>query len=222
MESTKVSTIPLQPRALMYSPIELSKPLGKSNGPGGGVLQSIDNFFATPSIKPPLTTGRVIFSSSQHKLSQPRKIQSDYQKTLFTTPQSIASRPATTSSNTSDYATDTFNSVKKTSMVSVLSPIDEERISIDDFQGLSAKGDGEALANKVLEINGRDFVIKKKIGCGGSCLVYSAKCKENGADRALKVVNLRTDASSAESYLNEAKLLERFQGNDCVVKLFES
>lgn len=212
-ESTKVSTVPLQPRSLIFSPIEVLKPTQKS------MPQPIDNFFATPSIKPPLTTGRIIFSSSQHKLRPPRKLDSDYQKTLFTTPQSIASRQ--TSSNTSDYVTDSFNSVKKMSMVSILSPIDEEKISIDDFHALSANDDGTALTNKVLEINGRDFVIKKKIGCGGSCLVYSGKCKTKATECALKIVNLRTDASNVESYLNETKLLERLQGNDCVIKLFE-
>lgn len=211
-ESTKVSTAPLQPRSLTFSPIEALKHTQKS------MPQTFDNFFATPSIKPPLTTGRVIFSSSQHKLRPPRKLDSDSQKTLFQTPQSIASRQ--TSSNTSDYVTDSFNSIKKTLMVSVLSPIDEEKISIDDFHVLSAKDDGTALTNKVLEINGKDFILKKKIGCGGSCIVYSGKCKAKAADCALKVVNLRTDASNVETYLNETKLLESLQGNDSVIKLF--
>lgn len=106
-------------------------------------------------------------------------------------------------------------------MLAVLSPIDEDKISIDDFQTLSANDDGNALTNKVIEINGKEFVIKKKIGCGGSCLVYSGKCKTSATDCALKVVNLRTDASNVESYLNETKLLERLQGNDCVIRLFE-
>lgn len=219
MESTKVSTAQLQPRSLIFSPIEPPKQAPKPNA-NQNFPPSNDNFFATPSIKPPLTTGRVIFSSSQHKLRQPtRKLNSDYQKTLFTTPQPIASRQI--SSNTSDYGTDSFNSVKKMSALSILSPIDEEKISIDDFNTLSASDDGSTLTNKVLEINGKDFVIEKKIGCGGSCLVYSGKCKTNGAERALKVVNLRTDANNVESYLNETKLLERLQGNDCVIKLFE-
>lgn len=212
-----MSTIQLHPRSLLFSPIELTKQAPKNNAPN--VLQPIDNFFATPSIKPPLTTGRVIFSSSQHKLRQPQKLTTDSQKSLFTTPQSVASQQIV--SNTSDYGTESFGSTKKTFMSSILSPIDEEKISIDDFQALSANDDGTALTNKVLEINGKDFILKKKIGCGGSCLVYSAKCKTNGTDRALKVVNLRTDASNVESYLNETKLLQRLQGNECVIKLFE-
>lgn len=212
-ESTKVSTAPLQPRSLMFSPIEVLKVAPKNNP------QSTDNIFATPSIKAPLTTGRVIFSSSQHKLRPPRKLDADCQQSLFTTPQAITNRPA--SSNTSDYLTEHSNSVKKTSFASYLSPIDEEKISIDDFQALSASGDDNALTNKVLEINGKDFFIKKKIGCGGSCLVYSGKSKNNGRDCALKMVNLRTEASNVASYLNETKLLERLQGSDCVIKLFE-
>ncbi len=220
---------PLQPRSLIFSPIDALK-LASKNNVQNMHHQPIDDFFATPSIKPPPTTGRVIFSSSQHKLRQPRKLDSDYQKTLFTTPQQqqqqqpvVANhhRPIS-SSNTSDYETDSFNSIKKTSFMSVLSPIDEEKISIDDFQALSATDDnGTALSNKVLEINGKEFILKKKIGCGGSCIVYSSKCRTIGADVALKVVNLRTDDANVESYLNETKLLGRLQGNPCVIKLFE-
>lgn len=211
----QLPTVPLTPTSLTFSPLKLSSKNNATN-----MLQPIDDFFATPSIKAPLTTGRVIFSTnSRQKQRQPEKLKSDYQKTLFTTPQSIVNRQ--TSSNTSDYGTDSFNSIKKSSFISVLSPIDEEKISIDDFQVLCVNDDGTALANKVIEINGKEFILKKKIGCGGSCLVYSAKCKGNGTDRALKVVNLRADANSVESYLNEAKLLERLQGNPCVIRLFE-
>lgn len=107
-------------------------------------------------------------------------------------------------------------------MVSILSPIEEEKISIDDFHALSNSNDeGTALTNKVIEINRKDYILKKKIGSGGSSFVHSVKCKNNGIDCALKVVNLRTDASNVESYLNETKLLERLQGNECVIKLFD-
>lgn len=219
LESTKVSIVPLEPRSLVFSPIEELR--GPPKNHTNNVAQSADNFFATPSMKPPLTTGRIIFSSSQQKQRQYRKLNSDYQKTLFTTPQPHPIVNHQPMSNTSDYATDSFNSFKKTPMVSVLSPIDEEKISIDDFHALSASDDGTALTNKVIEINRKDYILKKKIGNGGSCFVQSIKCKSSGTECALKVVNLRTDACNVESYLNETKLLERLQGSDCVIKLFE-
>lgn len=219
LESTKVSMIPLEPRSLVFSPIEEIKAPLKNHT--NNIGQSVDNFFATPSMKPPLTTGRIIFSSSQQKQRQPRKLNSDYQKTLFTTPQPHSTINHQPLSNTSDYATDSFNSFKKTPMVSYLSPIEEERISIDDFHVLSASEDCTALTNKIIEINRKDYIMKNKIGSGGSCSVYSVKCKRTGTECALKVVNLQTHASNVESYLNEAKLLERLQGSDCVVKLFE-
>lgn len=215
-ETTKLlTTDPVTPRSLIFSP---TKMVSKHKNP----LQPMDDdFFATPSVKPAPTTGRVIFSSSQHKLRQRPQTKSDYQKMLFTTPQAPppCNRVAAAPSNTSDY--DSFNSVKKTSFLSVLSPIDEEKISIDDFLAICANDDGTMLANKLIEINRREFVLKKKIGSGGSCSVFSVKCKMNGSDRALKVVNLRTDANSVASYLNEAKLLDRLQGNPCVIKLYE-
>ncbi|KAG4070244.1 hypothetical protein HA402_003934 [Bradysia odoriphaga] len=214
-KSAKNATDPLKPRSLLFSPIELLKATQKNaqNMP----QHPIDDFFATPSIKPPLTTGRIIFSSSQNKQRQPRKLTPDYQKTLFTTPQPVTNSHI----STSDYGTDSFNSLRNPSFLNVLSPIDEEKISIDDFNSLSANDSGTALENKVIEINGKEFILKKKIGSGGSCLVYSSKCKLNGADRALKVVNLRTDPANVESYLNETKCLEKLQGNANVIKLFE-
>lgn len=214
-DSTKVTVDPLQPRALLFSPVTLAANCNVQNMP----QPPIDDFFATPSVKPPPTTGRIIFSSSQHKQRQPRKLDSDYQKTLFTTPQTVTNSHIST--NTSDFATDSFSLLRNPSFVTVLSPIDEEKISIDDFLSVSANDSGMALANKVIEINGKEFVLKKKVGSGGSCLVYSSKCKTDGADRALKVVNLRTDAANVESYLNETKLLGRLQGNASVIKLFE-
>lgn len=218
-ELTKVSVnASLEPRALVFSPITVSHLASKKNVENM-TPHPIDDFFATPSVKPPPTTGRIIFSTSQHKQRQPRKLSEDYQKTLFTTPQPVATNHVTT--NTSDYGTDSFNSLRNPSFVSSLSPIDEEKISIDDFNSLSVNDSGTALANKVIEINGKEFILKKKIGSGGSCLVYASKCKLNGADRALKVVNLRTDPVNVKSYLNETKFLESLQGNENVIKLFE-
>ncbi|KAJ6631719.1 Dual specificity protein kinase Ttk [Pseudolycoriella hygida] len=192
---------------------EIGSDQASTNNVHNNMPQYVDNLFATPSMKPPPTTGRIIFSSSQQKLKQSNLA---YQKTLFETPKSNFNRQ--TSSNTSDYVTDSFSSFKKTS---ILSPIDEDKISADDLHAVSANDDGTALTNKIIEINKKDFIINKKIGCGGSCSVYSAKCRSKGGDRALKVVNLRTAASNVESYLNEAKLLEKLQGSDCVIKLFE-
>lgn len=221
ISSNKFSPPRLEPRELLFSPIEsLLKP--KNHVKNISTPQPIDSLFATPSIKPPLTTGRIIFSSSQQKQRKPLQPALNYQKTLFTTPQSIASRPLI--SNTSDYVTDSFNSFRRTPIVfTYLSPIEEEKITIEDLIALSKTCDngGSALLNKVIEINRKDFILKNKIGSGGSSIVFLAHRKDIGKDCALKVVNLIAEESIAQSYLNETKLLEKLQGSDCVVKLFE-
>ncbi|KAH8388578.1 hypothetical protein KR093_010260, partial [Drosophila rubida] len=73
----------------------------------------------------------------------------------------------------------------------------------------------------VLQIKQHSYEMVKKLGCGGSSSVYLARRQDNGQEFALKVVDLQADPLVVQGYLNETKLLEKLQGNICVVSLFD-
>ncbi|ALC45726.1 ald, partial [Drosophila busckii] len=75
--------------------------------------------------------------------------------------------------------------------------------------------------SNVLQIKNQEYLILKKLGCGGSSSVYLAKRRDTGKEFALKVVDLQADPLVVEGYLNETKLLEKLQGNECVVSLYD-
>lgn len=75
--------------------------------------------------------------------------------------------------------------------------------------------------SNVLKIKNYEYVMVKKLGCGGSSSVYLARRKDTGQEFALKVVDLQADPLVVQGYLNETKLLEKLQGNICVVSLFD-
>ncbi|EDW68213.2 dual specificity protein kinase TTK [Drosophila virilis] len=75
--------------------------------------------------------------------------------------------------------------------------------------------------SNVLQIKNHEYVIVKKLGCGGSSSVYLARRKDTGQEFALKVVDLQADPVVVQGYLNETKLLEKLQGNVCVVSLYD-
>ncbi|KAH8310677.1 hypothetical protein KR044_002506 [Drosophila immigrans] len=75
--------------------------------------------------------------------------------------------------------------------------------------------------SNVLQIKQHAYQIMKKLGCGGSSSVYLARRQDNGQEFALKVVDLQADPLVVQGYLNETKLLEKLQGNICVVSLFD-
>ncbi|XP_068153900.1 dual specificity protein kinase Ttk [Drosophila tropicalis] len=76
-------------------------------------------------------------------------------------------------------------------------------------------------SSNVLKIKDHEYVIVKKLGCGGSSSVYSARRQDTGNEYALKVVDLQGDPIVVKGYLNETKLLEKLQGNICVVALYD-
>ncbi len=78
-----------------------------------------------------------------------------------------------------------------------------------------------AVEENILAINNVEYVIDKKIGSGGSSLVYMARGRKSGKECAIKVVNLDGDSQMIEGYLNETKLLVRLQRNINVVELFD-
>lgn len=78
-----------------------------------------------------------------------------------------------------------------------------------------------SINENILVINSVEYLVDKKIGSGGSSLVYLAKGKKSSKECAIKVVNLDGDAQMIEGYLNETKLLARLQRNINVVELFD-
>lgn len=79
----------------------------------------------------------------------------------------------------------------------------------------------KSIDENVLIIKNIEYLIDKKIGFGGSSMVFLAKGKKTGTEVAIKVVNLDGDEQMVEGYLNETKLLDRLQGNVNVVKLYD-
>ncbi|KAL7731303.1 hypothetical protein ACLKA6_014473 [Drosophila palustris] len=86
----------------------------------------------------------------------------------------------------------------------------------------SDKPDNASKSNSnMLQIKNHEYLIIKKLGCGGSSSVYLARRKDTGQEFALKVVDLQADPVVVQGYLNETKLLEKLQGNVCVVSLYD-
>ncbi|KAI8043914.1 hypothetical protein M5D96_000060 [Drosophila gunungcola] len=73
----------------------------------------------------------------------------------------------------------------------------------------------------ILKIKNHEYTISKKLGSGGSSLVYLARRSDSGEEYALKVVDLQADPQVVQGYLNETKLLAKLQGNVCVVALYD-
>merc|ERR1719322_1428651 len=66
-------------------------------------------------------------------------------------------------------------------------------------------------SNDVIKVNGNSYSILKKIGSGGSSVVYQVLDEERNL-KAIKRVDLsEAEESEAEGYLNEVKLLEKLQ-----------
>ncbi|XP_050069032.1 serine/threonine-protein kinase tousled-like 2 isoform X2 [Anopheles maculipalpis] len=70
-------------------------------------------------------------------------------------------------------------------------------------------------------INGKEYLVMKKIGSGGSSSVFLAKQVATGLECAVKLVNLNGDANLVEGYLNETKMLAKLQTNENVIALYD-
>ena len=72
-----------------------------------------------------------------------------------------------------------------------------------------------------IHVNGHPYQVLKRIGKGGSSVVYSALDSEQNL-RAIKRVDLSSaEAAEAEAYLNEIQMLERLQGADRIVRMYD-
>ena len=75
--------------------------------------------------------------------------------------------------------------------------------------------------NDIIRVNGNAYSILKKIGSGGSSVVYQVLDEERNL-KAIKRVDLsEAEESEAEGYLNEVRLLEKLQGRQRIIRLFE-
>ena len=75
--------------------------------------------------------------------------------------------------------------------------------------------------DEVLYVNGNPYSILKKIGKGGSSVVYEVFDRDRQL-RAIKKVDLSdADETQAAGYINEIQLLERLQGHHRIIRLFQ-
>lgn len=154
--------------------------------------------------------------SSQHRTlqlsaNQTKKCQSDLdkefksQKVLFTTPSAIT-RPKLNLNNNLD---DTLHCFKASPMA-IVAPSKETHPTAEKHLPTVRENEPQAEINedkidgtiqkeeppptnetkqKVLRINGKDFIIRERIGQGGSSTVFLAEHKETKLECALKVIN---------------------------------
>lgn len=156
----------------------------------------------------PITGDKVDFQQHQEVSSQ---------KILFTTPIGLP-RPPIMSLET----TPSNELMKPPATNRKLSPISEIKKSIKASESLYAAVDKEKeTPQRILTVNKNEFIVDKKIGCGGSSTVFLARSKRNGRECAIKLVDLDGDQAVVEGYLNETKLLAKLQGNINVVALYD-
>lgn len=162
------------------------------------------------------TAVRRLQSSHQRTLptsaNQTKKCQSDLdkefksQKVLFTTPSAIT-RPKLNLNNNLD---DTLHCFKASPMMANVAPSKETHATAEKHLPTVRENEQDAEINgdkidgtiqkeepiptnqtkqKVLRINGRDFIIRERIGQGGSSTVFLAEHKESKLECAVKVIN---------------------------------
>lgn len=160
-----------------------------------------NDIFATPSVRPQsfsITTAKTTAKRLAHFPPKPMTCEPKNKpqaKILFTTP--IARPPP------GSLLKSTPMDMQITSLLHrKLSPIKEPN-------------------EKIIKINGVDYVLHRKIGSGGSSSVYLGSRKDTGNEYAIKLVNLDGDQQVINGYLNETKLLAKLQGNINVVSLFD-
>jgi hypothetical protein len=116
-----------------------------------------------------------------------------------------------------------FTTPVASSLKNQVTPIGTIQRKLSPLKEVSAAVSQEVskVEENILIINNVEYVIYKKIGSGGSSLVYLAKSRKLGKEVAIKVVNLDGDSQMVEGYLNETKLLVRLQRNINVVELYD-
>uniref|UniRef100_A0A182M6B0 Protein kinase domain-containing protein n=1 Tax=Anopheles culicifacies TaxID=139723 RepID=A0A182M6B0_9DIPT len=195
-------------------------------------------------------TGSKMFTSTTVRKSR-NTIENEFksQKVLFATPVVMARPPVNFLPDDSlNYSVITPDATKGSKH---LSPIKEQqkmtkRSTNQLFGGLDAASDkvsppsvatlcAPTVAEKTVDsndtqqqpkerpivINGKEYLVLKKIGSGGSSSVFLAKQVATGLECAVKLVNLNGDANLVEGYLNETKMLAKLQTNENVIALYD-
>lgn len=153
----------------------------------------------------PLSQHRTLLSSASQTKKCRSEIEKEFksQKVLFTTPSAV-SRPAI--KLMSNLTLDDSLHCYKSSPIINLPPVSEEKISavksasqeIKENESLQPtdKTDGSIdnkmqesvdKKQKILRINGKDFIVRERIGSGGSSTVHLAEHKETKLECAIKV-----------------------------------
>ena len=161
--------------------------------------------FATPSLRPQIICAPTTKNSTNLPL-QPltcERKDKPQAKILFTTPIARPPPGSLVKSTPSDLRKPPMAINRK------LSPIKEP------------SSEKEKPNEQTITINKNDYIIDKKIGSGGSSVVYLARSSKTGTDYAIKLVTLDGDQQVIDGYLNETKLLAKLQGNINVVRLFD-
>jgi serine/threonine-protein kinase TTK/MPS1 len=93
--------------------------------------------------------------------------------------------------------------------------------TIGGGSGGGGGGGGSRIGDNVITVNGHHYSVLKKIGKGGSSVVYEVFDDECNL-RAIKRVDLsQAEEAEAEGYRNEVKVLEKLQGHHRIVRMFE-
>lgn len=197
--------------------------------------------FQMPSTRRLLSTHRSILSSNTgNKCRSALENEFRSQKVLFTTPSAV-SRPAIQVMSNLGLddslqlhcykSSPAINNQKEERQLPKLAndPIKSSSganttadMPILDNAVTSSTGDvKEEKAPKILQINGKEFVVSKKIGQGGSSSVFLAEHKDSKLECAVKVVDLRGDPALIEGYVKEVKILASLQDKKNVIRLYE-
>ena len=75
---------------------------------------------------------------------------------------------------------------------------------------------------QILVVRGKRYRVMKLLGKGGSSRVYEAFDEQRNQVVAIKRVNLEeADDETTRGYINEIGMLEKLQGEDRIVRLFD-
>lgn len=213
----------LSQQSKIGGPIDIETPLKKT-----------DSQFATPQIRSWSVARRpkdLCSTTRKERTAIANEFRS--QKVLFQTPMAVARAPQLSNTSITLSLCDTINESGtpgtaekpdkcKSPIKSDVDVKSKKSLPFTEQENqLKNAETGKAKDSNIIKINGSDYEIKKKLGCGGSSSVYLAQRKDSGKECALKIVDLRGDSAVVEGYLNETKLLAKLQGNICVVSLYE-
>lgn len=192
--------------------------------------------FQIPSTNRLGSTHRSILSSNTNKKCR-SAMENEFrsQKILFTTPSAVT-RPAiqVISNFGLDDSLQCYNSASPVirNQNQERQPLVKIKDPVKSIKNGNAINDDEAIINaastitsqdetKILRINGKEFLIRKKIGQGGSSSVFLAEHKDSKLECAVKVVDLRGDPALIEGYVKEVKILASLQDKMNVIRLYE-